>query len=174
MKTIYVLLMQTNTIPAKLIRFFTRYEYSHVGIALDKSCETIYSFGRKKANSIANAGFTIEHKTGEFFNKFNKTICKIYEVKINDHQYKKVKKIIKKMESNKQKYKYDYFGIIPRYFGIPVTTKNKYVCSYFVASVLDKSKIYKFSKKICLIRPKDFENLKGFHEIYRGYYLSYA
>lgn len=44
MKKIYILLMHTNTIPAKIIKFVTRYEYSHVGISLEKNCNTIYSF----------------------------------------------------------------------------------------------------------------------------------
>lgn len=37
MKKIYILLMHTNTMPARLIRAITRYEYSHVAISLDES-----------------------------------------------------------------------------------------------------------------------------------------
>ena len=32
MKKIYILLMHTKTIPSKIVRFFTRYKYSHVAI----------------------------------------------------------------------------------------------------------------------------------------------
>ena len=38
----------------------------------------------------------------------------------------------------------------------------------FVAYVLEKSNIYKFTKNVCLINPKDFESLKGFKEVYSG------
>lgn len=76
-----------------------------------------------------------------------------------------------KLESNN--YKYDFLGIALRFFHIPITFKNKYVCSYFVADVLEKSNIYKFTKKAYFIRPKDFENLQGFNKIYEGRYIDY-
>ena len=165
--------MHTNTKPAKFIKFVTKYEYSHVAISLGKECDVLYSFGRTKVHSILDAGFSIEVKNGEFFKAFNKTKCKIYELEVNDEQYAEVKNIIKDMESNKNEYKYDYFGIVPRYFNIPVTFKNKYVCSYFVASLLEKANIYKFEKEPCFIKPEDFAEVKGLHEIYAGQYHLY-
>lgn len=69
MKKIYIILMHTRTIPAKLIKFATKYEYSHVGLSLEESCEEIYSFGRRKATSIINSGFTVEHKGRRIFSK---------------------------------------------------------------------------------------------------------
>ena len=50
MKKIYILLMHTYTIPSKIVKIFTNYEYSHVGISLSRECDEIYSFGRKKIN----------------------------------------------------------------------------------------------------------------------------
>ena len=79
MEKIYLVLMHTNTVPSKVVKFFTRYEYSHVGIALEKECNTIYSFGRRNVNSILNGGFVAEEKDGKFFEKFNNTVCKIYD-----------------------------------------------------------------------------------------------
>ena len=78
MKKIYILLMHTYTIPSKIVKIFTNYEYSHVGISLSRECDEIYSFGRKKINSILNGGFVVEKKDGEFFKKFNNTKCKIF------------------------------------------------------------------------------------------------
>ena len=78
------------------------------------------------------------------------------------------------MKRNSNKYKYDFLGILPRYFKIPLTIKNRYVCSYFVAYVLEKSNIYKFTKNVCLINPKDFESLKGFKEVYSGKFKLYG
>lgn len=66
MKKIYLILMHTNTIPSKLVKFFTRYKYSHVAISLDKNCDTIYSFGRRKVNSILNGGFVIQKNKVSF------------------------------------------------------------------------------------------------------------
>ena len=77
------------------------------------------------------------------------------------------------MQKNIEEYKYDFIGIVPRFFGIPFTIKNRYVCSYFIASLLEENGIYKFEKPACLTKPKDFENLKGFKEIYRGKFLDW-
>ena len=171
MKRIYVLLMHTNTYPSKFVKFMTK--YSHVALSLDKSCHTLYSFGRKKPNTIIDGGFSIENKDGEFFKKFSNAECKIYELDVQDEQYKNLKNNIEDMEENRDDYKYDFLGTAFRYLNIPVTFKNKYVCSYFVASILEKNNIYNFNKETSLIKPQDFENLDGFTEIYAGKYLLY-
>ncbi len=76
---------------------------------------------------------------------------------------------------NPKKYKYDFLGIFLRSIGIPINRKNKYVCSNFVAEIFENAGIYKFDKKICLIRPKDFESIKSdkVKEIYSGYFCDY-
>lgn len=173
MKKIYILLMHTNTFPSKFIKVFTQYKYSHVGISLNKSCDNIYSFGRRKVNSILDGGFTIENRNGAFFRKFNKTICKIFEVKVTNKQYKTLEAILSNMKENMNDYEYDYLGIVPRFLGIPFKRNNKYVCSYFVAELLNKSGIYDFKKETCMITPKDFDNIDGLKEIYTGYYKEY-
>ena len=70
---IYIIQMHTKTIPATLIKFITRYKYSHIALSFDKSCNTTYSFGRKKYNSIIDCGFVEENKNGMFFKKFKDT-----------------------------------------------------------------------------------------------------
>lgn len=169
---IYIIQMHTNTIPSKIVKLATRYEYSHVAISFDESCNTIYSFGRRKVNSILNGGFAIQNKTGEFFKKFNKTICRIYELEVTKEQYEKLKEIIANMEKEIDKYRYDFVGVVLRFLKIPISFKNKYVCSYFVADVFEKAGIYKFDKKTFFISPKDFEKIKGTKEIYSGKYIT--
>ena len=173
MKKIYVILMHTNTIPSKLVKLFTKYEYSHVAISLNKDCYITYSFGRKSIYNILNGGFSIQTKDGKFFKKFNKTVCTIYEGEVTDEQYNNIQEIINNMEQNIDEYKYDFLGIIPRWFGVPVTFNNRFVCSHFVANVLEKSGICNFEKETCLVVPRDFEKINKFHKIYTGSYLKY-
>lgn len=173
MKKIYLLLMHTNTLPSKFVKLMTRYKYSHVAISLDKSCDKLYSFGRKKINSILNAGFSIENKNGEFFNKFNNTNCRICELPVTEEQYENIKNTINFMEVNEKKYKYDFIGTAFRYLNIPLVFENKYVCSYFIASLLEKNNIYNFNKKTYFVKPKDFESLIDTNEIYTGTYKLY-
>lgn len=165
--------MHTHTFPARLIKIATKYPYSHVGLSLEKDCNQIYSFGRKKWNSFIDCGFTIEEKNGNFFQKFNKTICKIYELPVTEKQYKKIKKHLQHMKKNQAIYKYDFIGLILKIWDIPTNYQNRYVCSYFVASILQKFKVYQFDKNLSLVKPKDFECIPLLKEIYNGYFSKY-
>ena len=170
---IYIIQMHTKTIPATLIKFITRYKYSHIALSFDKSCNTTYSFGRKKYNSIIDCGFVEENKNGMFFKKFKDTKCRIFEISVTKEQYYKLKEKMVYMKDNEDLYKHDFIGIILRYFKVPICFKNKYVCSQFVAKLLEESKIYKFNKKIYFVQPKDFEMMSNTNEIYTGKYLLY-
>ena len=174
MRKIYLLLMHTHTIPANFVKFFTRYEYSHSALALTQDCARTFSFGRIGVGSPLHGGFTVQEKNGEFFNKFNKTNCIIYERKVTDRQYANLESMLNIMETNSHRYKYDFVGMIPRYFNIPVKLKNRFVCSYFTAYALKKCGICNFSKDVCLIRPKDLENTDGFIPIYKGKFSEYG
>ena len=173
MKKIYVIQMNTKTIPSKFVRLFTMYKYSHVAISFTRDCDVTYSFGRRSLYSILNGGFVIENKNGKFFNKFNNTNCRVYEVEVTEEQYNSLYETIENMRNNQDDYKYDYVGIILRYLKLPITFKNKYVCSYFVAELLEKYDVCEFDKDPCFVKPKDFENIIGFNEIYTGKYSLY-
>lgn len=45
---IYIVLLQTGTVPAKLIKFYTRNPYAHASIAFDSNLSEMYSFARRK------------------------------------------------------------------------------------------------------------------------------
>ena len=173
MKKIYVIQMDTKTIPSRIVSLFTMSRYGHVAISFSKNCDYIYSFGRKSLYSIINGGFTMESKDGKFFKKFNNTRCRVYEVDVTNEQYNYLVKIIRYMKKHSDDYGYDYFGLILRYLKIPVTFKNKYVCSYFVAELLKEAKIYEFNKETFNVTPKDFENVNIFNLIYTGKYIMY-
>lgn len=173
MKKIYIIQMNTKTLPSMIISLFTRYKYSHVAISFSRNCDVTYSFGRKKLYSILNGGFVIENKYGKFFKRFSDTKCRIYELKVSNNQYNDLVKIINYMKKNRDIYKYDYIGIILRYLRIPISFKNKYVCSYFVAKLLEEANIYKFNKKTIFVSPKDFEKVNGLNLVYTGKYALY-
>ena len=172
-KYIYIVQMHTNTIPANIVKIFTGYKYSHVSLSFEKNCDNTYSFGRRKVNNPLNGGFVKENKYGEFFKKFNKTMCRVFEIEVTKKQYDELRFIINKMEENKERYGYDFIGTFFRFFKIPVTFKNKSVCSIFLAEVLEKTKIYKFNKRLCFVKPEDFENMRNSKLIYEGKYLEY-
>lgn len=160
-KSIYIVQSYSGTIPAKVIKIITRYKYSHIMIAIDEKFDKLYSFGRRTVNNPLNCGFIIESKDGNFFKKFHDTECRIYRIDVDIDKFNNIVEILNEYESNPSKYDYDVIGLLLKLFKINIKRKNHYVCSQFVAEVIDRSAIYKFSKPIEAVEPRDFENIRG-------------
>lgn len=60
MHKIYIVLTYTGTLLARIVRFYTRKEYSHVSIALDENLNMMYSFGRLNPYNAFVGGFVHE------------------------------------------------------------------------------------------------------------------
>lgn len=165
--------MNTGTIPSKIISTFTHYNYSHVVLSLDDKYQKLYSFGRKEVHNFLNAGLVTDGINSDFFKTFNETMCKVYKLDIDNKKYNCLRKILKEYEKNMNLYKYDLKGLIVRFFyqNSETTRENYYVCTQFVAEVLEKSGIFKFPKASCLIRPEDFNDIPGIINIFEGKFL---
>lgn len=166
--TIYIIETHSGTIPSKFIKVFTRYQFSHVMISLDNKFDKMYTFGRRTLQNPFNSGFIVESTVGPFYSKFKETNCKIYEIKIGKKKFKTLKKIIRKYEKNPKKYNYDIIGLCLRIFKITIKRKNHYVCSSFVAEIINQSKIYDFNKPIQKVQPIDFEDIPNKRLYYSG------
>ena len=173
MKDIFIIQMHTGTIPSIIIKLFTRYKYSHVLIATNNSFDKMYSFGRKNLFSPFNAGFVIENIDGDFFKRFNKTMCRIYKISISEEKYDNVIKLLNYFEDNKNQYKYDIIGLFLKTMSLPIKREKHYVCTQFVAEILEAAHIYEFGKSNLLVKPKDFEKIDNSNIIYTGYLNKY-
>ncbi len=171
-KNLYIIQMHTKSLPARFVRMMTGYKYSHVGLCLDKQCDTIYSFGRKSLHNVLDGGFVEEKKDGRFFGKFCKTDCCIYRLEVADEQYENVISQLTYIKEHDAQYKYDFLGAFVRFFQIPISFQGKYVCSHFIAEVLTNAGILEFDKKLCMVKPRDYAK-QQLHEIYSGKYLAY-
>lgn len=171
---IYLIQMHSGSLPSRLVKAVTRDPYSHVGICLDSSCREIYSFGRKEVNNFLNGGFVVEQAHGAFFQKFPQTLCRIWEIPVTDHQFFGLQDSLNRMAEESERYNYDFLGAVLRIFRIPVSFPNAYVCSQFVAELLERWEILHFPKAPGFVAPKDFAFLPGAREIYRGNYLAYC
>ena len=168
LRNVYIVLTQTNTYPARAIRFYTNEPYAHASISFDEDLKEMYSFARKGIYNPFNAGFIRENIEEGVFGRFSSTTCCVYRLQITNTQYHKLREVINEFRYNKDAYSYNYLGLIGAAFNIPVKSKQKYFCSQFVAYVLEQSGINIFEKNYAMVKPKDIRVNPKLESIYHG------
>ena len=172
MKKIYLVLSHTGTIPSRFIRLYTRKEYSHVSISLDKELNEMYSFGRLNPYNPFWAGFVHESPKHGTFKRFKNTKTSIYSLEVNDDEYEIIRSTLKNMENNKKQYGFNMIGFCTVPFHIPLHRKNHFYCSEFVQYLFNKSNLDVNLPR--LAKPDDFQRIDGLNHIYTGKLHSYS
>lgn len=170
---IYVLLSRTHTVPARLIRLFTREPYSHTSIALDKDLKELYSFARKRPHNPFDCGFIHEDIETGIFGMDPNIACSVYAVPVTEEQYELIRKEIGVFIKNRDEYAYNYTGLFRIMFGQSVDDGKHFFCSQFVSHIFYKSGIRLFSKGDALVKPYDFHIRLRHHQIYQGRLAEY-
>lgn len=171
MKKIYIVLTYTGTILSKIVKMYTRKEFSHVSIALDKDLEEMYSFGRLNAYKMLPAGFVHEGKDKGTFKRFSKTKTRIYSLKVKDDQYDKVVEVINSIKENRNEYSFNLMGLALAAIHLKLRREKHFYCAEFVKYVLEQSDINNDLPEI--IKPEDFKMIKGLDMVYSGFLREY-
>ena len=165
---IYILLSRTHTVPARLIRFFTGEPYSHSSIALDAELNNMYSFARKHIYNPFNCGFIDEDIETGIFGRDKNIQCSVYRVPVTEEQYQALRKELNTFIRNRNKYKYNYTGLVGVMFGKSRDDGIHFFCSQFISYVFYRSGIHITSKENGLTRPYDFHVRLKNNQIYTG------
>ena len=171
MKKIYIILTHTGTILSKIIKNYTKDEFSHASIALDNNLKEMYSFGRLHPYNPFWGGFVHEGIGFGTFKRFKKTVCRIYALDVTEEQYNKVKEIIEYIKKSKQLHNFNVIGLFAIGFNKRVSFKNSFYCAEFVKYVLDKSNIKNNLPE--MIKPEDFKYIQNADEVYEGLFREY-
>ena len=172
-KNVYIVLTQTYTYPARVIHLYTSEPYSHASIAFDEDLSEMYSFARRGLRNPFNAGFVEEDINNGVFGKCTSTTCNIYQLKITETQYNKLRYEIDVFKSNKDDYSYNFLGVLGAALNVPIQTKHRYFCSQFVAYLLEQSDIDIFNKNCSLVKPRDIRLNPRLKSIYKGKLADY-
>lgn len=157
--------------PSKIIRFFTKGEYSHVSISLDKNLKSMYSFARLNPYNPFIGGFVHEDKDAGTFKRFKNTLVSVYSFDVPVKQYRKIWRRVHKMARQKRMYKFNYIGLCGVKFNFKFSRKNYFYCAEFVKYLLDDADID--LKLPELVAPMDFKGKKCFHLEYKGLLQKY-
>ena len=166
MQRIYIILTHTGTMLSRLIKSYTKDEFSHVSIALDYKLEKMYSFGRLNPYNPFIGGFIHEGISFGTFKRFKSTNANVYSLEVTDQQYKDIEEIINYIKNTKELQKFNIIGLFAAGFHKKISFKNSFYCAEFVKYVLENSNI-----KVNLpeaIKPEDFKKLENIELIYSG------
>ena len=171
MRKVYIVLTFTGTILSRIVKLYTKKEYSHVSISLDKNLNHMYSFGRIHAYNPFSAGFVQESPSFGTFKRFKNTRAKIYELEVEEKDYKKIEKIIHDFNHKKDDYGFNMIGLAAVMIPYRIKRKKHFYCAEFVKYVFDQTSLNLSLPEI--VKPEDFQKIQGLHEIYSGLLSKY-
>ena len=166
MKKIYIVLSYTGTILSRIVKFYTKKEYSHVSISLDENLEQMYSFGRKHAYNPFYAGFVQESPHYGTFKRFKNTKTKIYSMEVSNSDYQKIKDAIEEFKKHENRYRFNMMGIVAILAHYHLKREKYFYCAEFVKYVLDHSDLDLDLPE--MVKPDDFQKMEGLDVIYTG------
>lgn len=169
MKHLYLILTHTGTTLSKIIKSYTKDEFSHVSIALDIELKEMYSFGRLHPSNPFLAGFVHEQVNEGTFKRFYNTKAKVYSLEVTEEQYEKVKEKIEKMKQ--EKYSFNILGLIAVGLHKKIRKEHSFYCAEFVKYVMEQAGIELSLPE--LVKPEDFKKIEGMKEIYSGFFRKY-
>ena len=140
--TISILLTKSGDFLSKIIYYLTGRGYTHAAIGIGDSEDAYYSFNIK--------GFRKEHPK-RHKDIIQESIC--YQLDVSKEEHEKVATLINEFQEERFTWKYDRLGLILSMLRIPHKRKKHYICSQFVAELLQKSKIMNLSKNASLYLP---------------------
>lgn len=174
-KNIYVVLSQTGSIPAALIRKFTRGKYSHCSLCLREDVKEMYSFGRWLLYFPLVGGFVKESPDFGVFKRFHDSEVRVLRLQTDEETYNKLQAFLEDIYQNRKKYKYNYIGVFLAIFNRPFKRKNIYYCSEFISETLINFGVLPADwtdKKV--VKPMDFLNLPSAEFVYEGKISDFA
>lgn len=172
-RRIYILLSHSGSMFSRAINICTRKPYTHVSIALDKDLSELYSFGRIKPYNPIIGGFVQESFRGGTYRRFPNTKCALFSLKITQEQYNRLIHELARFKAEKEKYGYNFIGVVSAAFNYPIHREYRYFCSQFVSELLLKSGIKIIDKDPSLTAPMDFAESGELECVYVGYLRTY-
>lgn len=171
MKQIYLILTNTGTALSKVIRAYTKDEFAHVSISLDKDLKQMYSFGRLNPYNPFIGGFVHEFTNRGTFKRFYNTKAIIYVMDIEDEKYEKLKHLIIKFKKEREDFHFNVIGLFAVGLNKKIQREKSFYCAEFVKYVMEESEIDMNLPEI--IKPESFKSLLGAKEIYKGLLREY-
>lgn len=167
--SLYIILTQTGTTTSRFFQSITHAPYNHASISLDRGMNEMYSFGRRRLYIQWIAGFIRENPNTHVFGRFPNTACEVIALPVSGDVYRRARAVIDLFIDEAPDYKYDILGLAARPLGIKFQRPHRYICSQFVATVLEMSGAWDLGgRDPYFTLPEDFRHIPGSEVVYRG------
>lgn len=155
---IYVVLFSNDSTISKLIKFWTKSEFSHCAIGFDKKLEKIYSFAQSRDGEKSRVGFVQDD-----IHNYHDMNIKVYAIAIPYKAIYYIKKTIKDYIDHMASSSYNVLAILSILINKQLkllmnryTDKYNMICSQFVYTILTLCNIHmNINKRSYQVTPKD-------------------
>ena len=154
---IYIVLVKANTFLGKFVRFFSKYQYTHIAVALDEELDDFITFSRKKHYAPFDSGFMHETMDCYAFGKYKDVKLKIFKVPVKLENKEKINKFISKIENDKD-YIFNIHSMATMSLIHGFRIYKAHNCMSFTAKVIELAGV-KMKKKYYRYNIKDMDSL---------------
>ena len=166
-QSIYILLTRTASILSRIIAWLTRAAYTHAALSLDDEFEEMYSFTRLNPRYILPAGLAREDLGRGLYIARIDPPCRVYRMRVTQEEYDSICDRVHEMYEERRRYHYNYLGVAANYFGQKHSSRHRFFCSEFVATMVslgNPDAVISPSRT----RPIDFAEMAGLECVYEG------
>ena len=169
-KKVYIVLSQSYTMLARIIKKITNDKYSHISISFNKECSNMYSMGRKYTYFPFIGVYKNENIYKGVFNLNKNAEVLIYELNVTSKQYNNIIRLLDEYGNSSKGY--NFIGLVFALFNKKLNRK-KYYCSEFLYKILSDDSVNIFPKTDNVVKPMDFNKIDGLKKIYEGKIINY-
>jgi len=173
MKSIYLILTRSTSVPSRLIGHFTDEPYTHVSIAFEPYSGVMYSFARKYAHFPLPAGLVEEHMDDGFYRYQGNIPCAVLRLDVDSKTWYRARNRVGDMMNRRKEYRYSVFGLLACKLGIEAEIPGQYFCSQFVAEILEQTCGVKLPCPPSLMHPADYLEMDCFRCEFCGGFREY-
>lgn len=147
MKKISILLTKySDAISEAVYLCCGRRGYTHASLALEGEAGVFYSFNFR--------GFCVETVEKHRRRGVSKSLC--YELYVTDEAYSVLRERIGHFRAHAGEYRYTRLGVFLALLGIPFSLPRRYICSQFVAELLQQARVLPRERASSLFLPCHF------------------
>ena len=166
---IYIVLIKALTGLGKFARRFSKYEYTHIAVCINKNIDDFITFSRKKHYTPFNSGFMHETLDCYAFGNNEKIKLKIFKLPVTIENKKIIEQYIKKV-SNYNEYIFNLYSMATMSLFHGFRIYKAHNCMSFVSKILKLSKSVNMTKKYYKYSIKDIDILLSDYKYKEEYF----